>query len=56
MDYTNFFSTETITVPIGFQIVRDCSIVSIVNNRGNFRLSGTGAFTLALSSQTITAI
>ena len=26
-----------------FQIVRDCSIVFIVNNRENIRLSGAGA-------------
>ena len=38
MDDTNFFSTDR------FQIVRDCSIVSIVNNRENIRLSGTGAW------------
>ena len=43
MDNIDFFSTETITVPIGFRFVRDCLIVSIVNNRKNIQLSGTGA-------------
>ena len=40
---TDFFSTETISVPIGSAIVPDCSIFSIVNNRKNIRLSGTVA-------------
>ena len=41
MDDADFFSTITITVPIGFKIVRDCTVVSIVNNRENIRLSVT---------------
>ena len=46
MDDTDFFSTETITLPIGFRLFRDCSIASIVNNRKNIRLSGTGVYLL----------
>ena len=37
IDDNKFFSTETITVPIGFRLF------AIVNNRKNIHLSGTGA-------------
>ena len=38
MDDTDFFPTETITMPIGFRLF----VIAILNNRENFRLSGTG--------------
>ena len=41
MDDTDFFSTDFRAD--WFQIVRDCTIVSIVNNRENIRLCVTGA-------------
>ena len=48
MGDTDFFSTEMITEPIGFRLfaigqLSLWSIVSIVDNRKNIRLSGTGA-------------
>ena len=45
MDYIDLFSIETIRPYRAdrFQIARNCSTVSIVENRKNIRLSGTGA-------------
>ena len=42
MDDTDFFDRNDCSTDQS-QIVRDCSIVFIVNNRNNIRLSGTGA-------------
>ena len=43
MDDTDFFSTDSITVSIGFRLLAIAEFISIVNNRRNIRLSGTGA-------------
>ena len=43
MDDTDFFSTETLTMPIGFRLFAIGELITFVNNRKNNRLSGTVA-------------
>ena len=42
LDDSNFFSIETITVPIGFRLFA-ITLFSVVNNRKDIRLGGTEA-------------